>query len=190
VCVYCGSQPGARPGYAEAARAFGTLLAREGVGLVYGGGRVGLMGVLADAVLAGGGEATGVIPHGLAAREVAHTGLSALHVVGSMHERKARMAALADAFVALPGGLGTLEELAEMLTWAQLGLHRKPCALLDVDGYYGALLRFLDHAAAEGFVRPEHRPLLVVETDPAALLDRLRAWAPPDLPRWIERGET
>ncbi len=190
VCVYCGSSAGARPGYDAAARALGTLLAREGIGLVFGGGRVGLMGAVADAVLAAGGAVTGVIPLALARREVAHEGLTDLRIVGSMHERKALMASLADAFVALPGGLGTLEELAEALTWAQLGVHRKPCALLDVEGYYRPLTAFFDHAAAEGFVRPEHRALLVVEREPAALLARLRAWAPPDLPRWIDADET
>ena len=180
LCVYCGSSVGARPAYAHAAHALGTRLAAENVGLVTGGGRVGLMGVVADAVLAGGGDATGVIPQALVDREVGHEGLTALHVVGTMHERKALMAHLSDAFVALPGGLGTLEEIAEMLTWAQLGLHPKPCGLLDVDGYYAPLVRFFDHATAERFVRPEHRALLVVEADPARLLDRLRAHVPPD----------
>jgi uncharacterized protein (TIGR00730 family) len=180
LCVYCGSSPGARPAYAEAAHALGTLLAHEGIGLVTGGGRVGLMGVVADAVLAAGGEATGVIPQALMDREVGHEGLTALHVVGSMHERKALMAHLADAFVALPGGLGTLEEIAEMLTWAQLGLHPKPCGLLDVAGYYAPLVRFFDHATAERFVRPEHRALLAVESDPAQLLGRLRTHVPLD----------
>ncbi|MDT0632417.1 TIGR00730 family Rossman fold protein [Rubrivirga sp. S365] len=178
VCVYCGSRPGARLAYAEAARSLGTLLAEAGIGLVTGGGRVGLMGVVADAVLAAGGEAVGVIPHALAEREVGHDGLTALHVVASMHERKATMADLADAFVALPGGLGTLEEIAEMLTWAQLGLHDKPCGLLDVEGYYAPLVAFVDHAVGEGFVGAEHRAALVVEAEPAALLDRLRS-APP-----------
>ena len=179
LCVYCGSSPGARPVYGEAAHALGTLLAREGVGLVTGGGRVGLMGVVADAVLAAGGEAVGVIPQALMDREVGHEGMTALHVVGTMHERKALMAHLSDAFVALPGGLGTLEEIAEMLTWAQLGLHPKPCGLLDVAGYYAPLVRFFDHATAERFVRPEHRALLAVERDPERLLARLHAHVPP-----------
>jgi hypothetical protein len=179
LCVYCGSSAGARPAYAEAAHALGTLLAAEGVGLVTGGGRVGLMGVVADAVLAGGGEAVGVIPQALADREVGHAGLTELHVVATMHERKALMAHLADAFVALPGGLGTLEEIAEMMTWAQLGFHPKPCGLLDVDGYYAPLVRFFDHATAERFVRPEHRALLVVDERPARMLARLRAHVPP-----------
>ncbi|HEX8297563.1 MAG TPA: TIGR00730 family Rossman fold protein [Rubricoccaceae bacterium] len=179
LCVYCGSSAGARPAYAEAAHALGTYLAAEGIGLITGGGRVGLMGVVADAVLAGGGEATGVIPQALADREVGHMGLSELHVVTTMHERKALMAHLADAFVALPGGLGTLEEIAEMMTWAQLGFHPKPCGLLDVAGYYAPLVRFFDHATAERFVRPEHRALLVVDESPARMVERLRAHVPP-----------
>ena len=178
VCVYCGSRPGARPAYAEAARALGTLLAEAGVGLVTGGGRVGLMGAVADAVLAAGGEAVGVIPQALLDREVGHEAMSRLDVVQTMHERKARMATLADAFVALPGGLGTLEEMVEALTWAQLGLHDKPCGLLDVDGYYAPFVAFVDHAVAEGFVGVDARAALVVERDPAVLLDRLLA-APP-----------
>jgi uncharacterized protein (TIGR00730 family) len=189
LCVYCGSLVGARPAYAGAAAALGEQLAEEGIALVYGGGRVGLMGILADSVLRAGGSVTGVIPRALADREVAHEGLDDLRVVGSMHERKALMAELSDAFVALPGGLGTLEEIAEMLTWAQLGLHRKPCALLDVDDYYAPLVRFLDHATTEQFVRAEHRSLIVVESEPPALLRRLREWSPPALPRWLERGE-
>ncbi len=179
LCVYCGSAAGVRPAYAEAAHVLGTRLAAEGVGLVTGGGRVGLMGVVADAALAAGGEATGVIPQALMDREVGHGGLTELHVVASMHARKALMATLSDAFVALPGGLGTLEEIAEMMTWAQLGLHPKPCGLLDVDGYYAPLVRFLDHATAEGFVRPEHRALLVVDADVDRMLARLRAHVPP-----------
>ena len=174
VCVYCGSRPGVRPAYAEAAAALGAGLAERGVGLVTGGGSVGLMGVVADAALAAGGEAVGVIPRALAEREVGHASLTRLEVVGSMHERKARMASLADAFVALPGGLGTLEEIAEALTWAQLGIHAKPCGLLDVDGYYRPLVGFLDHAVSQGFVRPEHRAALVVASEPDALLDALR----------------
>ena len=178
VCVYCGSRPGVRPAYAEAARALGALLAEAGIGLVTGGGRVGLMGAVADAVLAAGGEAVGVIPQALLDREVGHERMTRLDVVQTMHERKARMADLADAFVALPGGLGTLEEIAEVLTWAQLGLHGKPCGLLDVDGYYAPLVAFVDHAVAEGFVGVDARAALVVEQEPAALLDRLLT-APP-----------
>lgn len=174
VCVYCGSRPGRRPSYADAARQLGALLADAGIGLVTGGGRVGLMGVVADAVLEAGGEAIGVIPQALLDREVGHEGLTELHVVRSMHERKAAMAELADAFVALPGGLGTLEEISEALTWAQLGIHAKPCGLLDVDGYYAPLARFLDHTVDEGFVLAERRAALVVAAEPAALLDGLR----------------
>ena len=173
VCVYCGSRPGARPAYAQAARQLGARLAADGVGLVSGGGSVGLMGVVADAALAGGGRAVGVIPQALADREVGHHGMTDLHVVGTMHERKAMMADLADAFVALPGGLGTLEEIAEVLTWAGLGIHAKPCALLDVEGYYAPLVAWLDHAVAHGFVAAEARAALIVEADADALLDRL-----------------
>ena len=178
VCVYCGSRPGARPAYAEAARRLGERLAAEGIGLVTGGGRVGLMGVVADAVLSGGGRAVGVIPRALADREVGHDGMTELHVVETMHQRKAAMADLADAFVALPGGLGTLEEIAEALTWAGLGIHAKPCALLDVESYYGPLVGWLDHAVAEGFVSAEARAALTVEADPDALVDRLLAARP------------
>ncbi len=175
VCVFCGSRPGARPSYARAARQLGTRLAAEGLGLVSGGGRVGLMGVVANAVLDGGGEAIGVIPQALAAREVGHTDLTELHVVGTMHQRKAMMADLADAFVAMPGGLGTLEELSEVLTWSGLGIHAKPCAVLDVDGYYQPLLAWLDHAVSEGFVSAQARAAVIVESDPDALVDRLLA---------------
>jgi uncharacterized protein (TIGR00730 family) len=188
VCVFCGSSPGARPAYAEATVELARLLARDGIGLVYGGARVGLMGLLADTALAEGGEAIGVIPQGLVDREIAHTGLTELRVVGSMHERKALMAELSDAFVALPGGLGTLEELFEIYTWAQLGLHRKPCALLNVEGYYSGVAAFLDHAVAERFVREEHRALLIVEEEPGALIERLRHHDPAAAtPKWIDR---
>jgi len=173
LCVFCGSNGGHDPAFAEAACAFGRALARRGVALVYGGGRVGLMGVLADAVLAGGGAAIGVIPRALVERELAHPGLTALHVVGSMHARKARMADLADGFVALPGGIGTLEELFEIWTWAQLGEHRKPVALLNSAGYYDPLIAFLESVVAAGFLRAEHRALLMVEREPLALLSRL-----------------
>jgi hypothetical protein len=173
VCVYAGSQPGTRPEYAEAARALAAQLAGRGLGAVYGGGKVGIMGALAEAALEHGIEIVGVIPRQLAEREIAHRGLSELRVVGSMHERKALMAELSVAFVALPGGLGTLEELIEMLTWAQLGLHRKPCGLLNIDGYYDALLAFLDTATHEGFIAPANRSLLRVATDPEALIDAL-----------------
>jgi uncharacterized protein (TIGR00730 family) len=186
ICVFCGASPGNEPRYVAAARDVGEGLATRGIGLVYGGGRVGLMGAVADAALAAGGEVVGVIPRGLQLRELAHEGLTTLHVVGSMHERKARMAELAEGFVALPGGMGTLEELAEILTWAQLGLHARPCGLLDVAGYYDPLVAFLDRAVAEGFVRPDHRRLLVVAQDPDALLDAFAAWQPPSVEKWID----
>lgn len=174
VCVFCGSASGSRPGYAGAARELGTRLAHRGIGLVYGGAAVGLMGTVADAALAAGGEVIGVIPGALVDREIAHPGLSELHVVGSMHERKALMAELSGAFVALPGGLGTLEELFEVCTWRQLGLHAKPIALLDVEGYWAGLLAFLAHTEAEGFLRPGSLGgSLLHDTDAAALLDRL-----------------
>lgn len=189
VCVFCGSSPGARPVYRQAAAALGAAVARRGLGLVYGGGHTGLMGTVADAALAAGGRVVGVIPRGLQVREVAHRALTELRVVGSMHERKAAMAAHADAFVAMPGGMGTLEETAEALTWSQLGIHRKPVGLLDVAGYFGPLVAFLDHAVAEGFLRPEHRALCLVEREPAALLDRLAAWAPPPGERWLGADE-
>ena len=190
VCVFCGSSLGSRPAYADAARRLGEALARRRMGLVYGGGSIGLMGVVADAALAASGEVIGVIPGALERRELAHGKLTKLHVVGSMHERKARMAELSDAFVALPGGLGTLEELAEVLTWAQLGLHRKPCALLDAGGYWRPLTAFLDHAVAERFVRPEHRAMVLVEEEPEALLDRLASYRPPAVEKWIDKKST
>ena len=184
--MFCGSSAGTSPAYLDAARAMGRTLAKRGMGLVYGGGSVGLMGAVADAALGAGGEVIGVIPRALQLRELAHAGLTTLHVVGSMHERKARMAELAHGFVALPGGMGTLEELAEILTWAQLGLHARPTGLLDVAGYYRPLISFFDRAVAEGFLRPEHRALLVVAEEPAALLDRFAAWQPPAVQRWID----
>ncbi len=173
LCVYCGSRSGANPAYVEGARALGTALAVRGVGLVYGGARVGLMGAVADAVLAGGGRAVGVIPAFLQDRELAHGGLSELHVTATMHERKAIMAEHSDAFVALPGGIGTLEELFETWTWAQIGVHDKPCGVLNTNGYYDQLSGFLDHAFAEGFVGAPHRERLLVDGVPARLVDRL-----------------
>jgi uncharacterized protein (TIGR00730 family) len=188
VCVFCGSSSGFDPAFAEAARGLGTLLAQRHLGLVYGGGNIGLMGVLADAALAARGEVIGVIPKALVARELAHRGTSALWVVRSMHERKALMAELSDAFVALPGGYGTLDEFCEALTWAQLGLHAKPCGLLNVAGFYDAFLAQIDHAVATHFVRPEHRALVLRESDAGRLLDGLATFQPPVLEKWIDRG--
>ncbi len=173
VCVFCASSVGVDPRLAAAARAVGAGLARRGIGLVYGGGNVGLMGLLADAALAGGGEVIGVIPRGLEQKEVAHRGLTELVVTGSMHERKQRMHAASDAFLTLPGGFGTMDELFETLTWAQLGDHGKPVALLEVGGFYAPLLAFLDHVVQAGLLRPEYRGLLTVGEDPDALLDDL-----------------
>lgn len=190
LCVFCGSSPGRQPVYAEAAQTLGHLLAQHGIGLVYGGASVGLMGTVADAVLGAGGEAIGVIPRALAAREVAHAGLTDLQVVGSMHQRKARMSELADAFVALPGGFGTLEEFCEVLTWSQLGLQAKPCGLLNIAGYWSPLLTLVDHAVAEQFVRPVHRGLVLEDQEPARLLKKLGEWQAPALPRWVERDQT
>lgn len=189
ICVYCGSSKGRKPAYAKAARAFGRTLAARGICLVYGGGAVGMMGELADAVLAAGGKAHGVIPEALQERELSHEGLTALDVVDSMHARKARMAELADGFVALPGGFGTLEELLEVLTWAQLGFHRNPCGLLNIDGYFDQLVAFLDHQTAQGFVRDEHRDLLVVAADAGELLDAFIAYDPPDVEKVITDEE-
>jgi hypothetical protein len=186
VCVFCGSSSGANPLYVDAARLMGRTLARRGIGVVYGGGGVGLMAAVADAALEEGGQVIGVIPRALQLRELAHSGLTALHVVGSMHERKAKMAELAHGFVALPGGMGTLEEFAEILTWAQLGLHERPCGLLDVAGYYRPLVSFFDHATVEGFLKPEHRKLVLVADDPDALVDQFLAWEPPKLQKWID----
>ena len=166
-----------------------TIAVARGYGVVYGGGRVGLMGILADAALAAGGEVIGVLPSALATKELAHRGLTRLEIVASMHERKALMAELASAFVALPGGVGTLEELFEVVTWGQLGLHRKPCGVLDVEGYWNDLGRMLDRAVEESFLRLEHRRMLMVETDPASLLDRFEAYQPPAIPKWIDRDE-
>ena len=190
VCVFCGSSPGASPTYLATARALGQELARRALGLVYGGASVGLMGAVADGALAGGGEAVGVIPSALEQKELAHGGLTRLEVVSSMHERKARMAELADGFLALPGGMGTLEELSEILTWAQLGLHSKPCAVLDVAGYWRPLVAFFDHAVTERFIRPEHRAMLLVGMEPAALLDAMAAYVPIAHDKWIDRRQS
>ena len=191
VCVFAGSNAGARPEYAAAARALAAACATRGLGIVYGGGSIGLMGVLADAALAAGVEVVGVIPRPLATKELAHAGLSELRLVESMHERKATMNSLADGFIALPGGLGTFEEALEVLTWSQLGIHAKPVGVLNVEGYYDGLLRWLSHAVGEGFVRREHLGLLLFAETSAELLDRFAAWTPPPGPRaWMKPTQT
>ena len=186
VCVFCGSSAGGRPSYGDAAAQLGRTLAERRIGLVYGGASVGLMGVLADAVLKAGGSVVGVIPEALAKEEVVHDGLTALRIVGSMHERKAVMAELSDGFIALPGGMGTLDEFFEMVTWAQLGLHRKPCGLLDVEGYFAPLLAFLDHAVKERFVKETHRALLLVAAEPGVLLDAFAARKASAVGEWTD----
>jgi uncharacterized protein (TIGR00730 family) len=190
VCVFCGSSTGSDPAYAEAARTLGRTLAERGITLVYGGGHVGLMGVVADAALGAGGEAIGVMPKALVEREIGHTGLTKLHVVSSMHERKAMMSELSEGFVALPGGNGTLEEFFEVLTWAQLGEHDKPCGLLNVAGYYDPLLAVFDRMVDRDFLRGEHRKLVLVERDPSALLERFEGYEPPKTVKWIDPSET
>ena len=190
VCAFAGSSGGSHGDYSTMARSLGRAIVERGWALVYGGARVGLMGALADEVLLHGGHVTGIIPESLLAKEVAHAGLSELRVVKSMHERKAMMADLSDGFVALPGGWGTVEELFEVLTWGQLGLHTKPCGLLNVRGYFDHLLTFVGHAVAEGFVRPEYRPMILTSTDPDRLLDLLVAYKPPTVEKWISRSET
>jgi hypothetical protein len=190
ICVFCGSSPGRSASYAAAAAELGRSLAKRGIGLVYGGANVGLMGILANAVMDAGGDVIGVIPQSLVKYEVAHRGLPDLRIVASMHERKAMMAELADGFIAMPGGNGTLEEFFEVLTWAQLGEHSKPCGLLDIDDYYSHLLAFLDHAVEERFLRQEHRKMLIVESSPEAILNRLAAYSPPKTGKWIDRSET
>ena len=186
ICVYCGSSPGFVPAYRDAATSLGRTLATRKIALVYGGASVGIMGAVADAAIEAGGEAFGVIPESLMTFEVAHRGLTELIVVDSMHTRKARMADMSEAFIALPGGLGTLEELFEMLTWSQLRLHQKPVGLLNVDGFYDHLLAFLDQTVASGFVRQEHRDNLIVSDDADKLLAGLAAWSPPRIDKWWE----
>jgi uncharacterized protein (TIGR00730 family) len=186
LCVFCGSSVGGRPEYAAAAREFAAAAVRRGLGLVYGGGNIGLMGVVADAALAAGGEVIGVIPSALQSKELAHAGLTELHVVRGMHDRKALMADLSDAFAALPGGFGTGDELFEILTWAQLGLHDKPIGLLNIAGYFNSLLAWLDHMVAESFLRPKHRDLLLTRSEPEALLDLLFHYrAASNAEKWI-----
>ena len=190
VCVFCGSSSGARPAYAAAAAELAKCLVTRGLTIVYGGGNVGLMGVLADAARAAGGEVIGVIPRSLVAKEVAHTDLHDLRIVDSMHERKAMMADLADAFIAMPGGYGTFEEFCEILTWTQLGLQRKPCGILNINGYYDHLLRMFDHAVAEQFVKPVHREMFIADTDAESLVSHLLAYQVPVVDKWLGREET
>jgi uncharacterized protein (TIGR00730 family) len=187
ICVFCGSSSGDRPEYRAAAENIGAELVRSNIGLVYGGGNVGLMGVIADAVLRAGGEAVGVIPKHLMEREVGHKGLTKLHVVRSMHERKALMADLSDAFIALPGGFGTFEEFCEVVTWAQLGLHAKPCGILNVLGYYSPLLAMFDHAVEERFLKQENRALVLARDSVPELLQALEEWRPTHVEKWLDR---
>lgn len=189
LCVFAGANFGNKPEYREAAQALGTLLAQSGIRCVYGAGNVGLMGALADACLAAGGEVIGVIPHSLVQHEVAHNGLTELRIVNTMHERKAMMADLSDAFLALPGGLGTFEELFEVWTWSQLGIHRKPLGMLNVAGYYDPLVALVEHGVEEGFLRQQHRDSLIVDTDPGRLLASLREFTPVFTAKWIERDQ-
>ena len=189
VCIFCGSYQGTKPIYMTAAQAMGGGLAKRGLGLVYGGGRVGLMGAVADGTLAAGGRVIGVIPQALVDRELAHSGVAEMHVVTSMHERKALMAGIADAFIAMPGGFGTLDELFEIITWAQLGFHHKPIALLNIGGYFDPLLGFIAHMAAEGFIKAEHQQAVLVRPDVDDLLDTLLAYQPPQLEKWIKKPE-
>lgn len=190
ICVFCGSSPGLHPDYLAAARELGAALARHNLSLVYGGAHVGLMGEIANSVMQRGGEVIGVMPQSLIDREIAHQGLSELHVVQSMHERKALMAELADGFIALPGGFGTLEELFEIVTWGQLGLHRKPFGLLNVNQFFAQLIEFLDFAVDQQFIRPQHRQMILVDADPDQLLERFAAYDPPKVAKWISREES
>ena len=190
ICVFCGSSTGIRKSYADTATQLGEMIAGCRLALVYGGGNVGLMGIIADAALRAGGEVIGIIPRGLAAKELAHQRLSELRVVGSMHERKALMAELSDAFIAMPGGYGTFEEFCEILTWTQLGLQRKPCGLLNVEGYYDHLLKLFDHSVAEGFVKPAHRAMVLDDADPETLLKRIVGYSVPLVDKWMESQES
>ena len=190
ICIYCGSSPGRLEAYGLAACALAGALVRRNIRLVYGGAGIGIMGRVADQVLKLGGQAIGVIPKALAHKEVAHKNLTQLHVTQSMHERKMLMAELSDGFIALPGGIGTLEELFEIWTWAQLGFHTKPCGLLNVEGYYDALIGFLDHVLAEQFVKKDHHAMLIVETNPDALLDHYVNYQPPAVKHWVGKDET
>ena len=187
LAVYCGSSPGGDPAYADAARALGAEMVARGIGLVFGGGHIGLMGTIADTVLAAGGEAIGVIPTALRDKELAHKGCTELHIVSTMHERKALMADLADGFIAMPGGFGTLDEMFEMLTWSQLGYHPKPCCFLNVIGYYDALFSFLDSCVEARFVTQVHREMIITASEPGALLDEIASFHAPDQAKWLDR---
>jgi len=190
ICVFCGSSPGARPAYGAAAAALAKYLAAKGIAIVYGGGHVGLMGILSETTRAAGGEVIGVIPRGLMVKEIADMKVADLRVVESMHERKALMADLSDAFIALPGGYGTFEEFCEILTWTQLGLQRKPCGILNVEGYYDPLLTMFDHAVAEQFVKPIHRQMLIADVSPESLVDRLLTYEVPVVDKWLGHEQT
>lgn len=188
ICVFCGSSPGGNPAYMEAASVVGELIAQRGLGLVYGGACVGMMGAVADAALSRGAEVIGVIPDALLSKEVAHAGLTEMRIVRTMHERKALMSQLADGFLALPGGCGTFDELFEVITWAQIGIHNKPCALLNVSGYYDPLISLFEHAVAERFVRPEHQTLLLRDTDPVRLLNAMQNYEPlTSVEKWMDK---
>ena len=189
IAVFCGSSSGRRPEFQQAATHLGRLLAQQGIGVVYGGASVGLMGAVATAAREAGGEVIGVLPQSLMDRELAHQGLSELHIVSSMHERKATMSELADAFLALPGGIGTFEALFEVWTWGVLGYHRKPCGLLNINGFYDGLISFLDHVVEDEFLRPVYRDMLLVESSPEAMLDAVRNYVPPALPKWVQANE-
>jgi uncharacterized protein (TIGR00730 family) len=188
ICVFCGSNPGLRSAYQRSAEELGRYLAMNKIGLVYGGGNVGLMGAIADAALGSGGEVIGVIPQSIVDREIAHRGVTELRIVGSMHERKALMADLSDAFIAMPGGFGTFEEFCEVLTWSQLGIHKKPCGLLNVEEYYTPLLAMFDHAVAERFVREENRGLVLADSTVERLMAKLQAYRPTSVEKWIDRA--
>ena len=190
ICVFCGSNPGASSIYLKTAQKVGEFLAQNNIALVYGGGRVGLMGMVADTVLANNGKVIGIIPEALATREVAHGGLTELHIVDSMHTRKAMMAELAEGFIALPGGFGTFEEFCEIITWAQLGIHEKPCALLNVNGYYNSLEALFKHATKEQFIRQEHRSLVLVDETIEMLYQKMKDFQPPALEKWIDKSST
>ena len=190
LCVFCGSRQGLDPAYTKAARSLGTMLAEANIRLVFGGGHVGLMGVVSNAALEAGGDVIGVIPRSLVERELAHAGLTDLRIVGSMHERKALMSDLSEGFITLPGGTGTLEEFFEVLTWAQLGEHEKPCGLLNVAGYYDPLLSVFDHMVHKGFLSESNRALVLVESEPERLLQKLESYQPPKIAKWIDQSET